>query len=102
MLLQGANAGAAVGLLLLLKLQCCRERALDGAVIGEGSYAAEEVRGEAGPLEGEGAAAKLGIGGGGEGGGVHASDAAEEAAVEGFGGFTGLVVPGAKAQISAT
>jgi hypothetical protein len=39
-------------------------------------------------LEGERGAAKLGIGGGGEGGGVHASDAAEESAVKGFCGCT--------------
>lgn len=42
------------------------------------------------PVEGEGCAPKLGIGGGVEGGGVHASNAAEKVAVEGLCGCCGF------------
>ena len=95
-LLQGAEAGAAVLSWLLLELLCCQKGALDGAIVGEGCHAAEVAGGEAGPMEGEGGAAKFSVRGGGEGGGVHASDAAEEAAVESFGSVTSYRGAGGK------
>ena len=42
---------------LLLELLRCQKGALDGAIVGEGCYAAEVAGGEAGPMEGEGGAA---------------------------------------------
>jgi hypothetical protein len=56
----------------------------------QASEAGEKAGGEAVPGEGEGRAAEFSIGGGIQGGGVHASDAAQESAVECFGSSGGF------------
>ena len=84
---QGAQASVVTA---LFKGEGFKEGMARQPAFRQASEAGEKAGGEAVPGEGEGRAAEFSIGGGIQGGGVHASDAAQESAVECFGSSGGF------------